>query len=103
MLRLGTSLGCLSCSASVLTAAVPPSPPFPHPQGHLKNFREDVQELNTKILQAALALHEKVGRRRAARSSCAAKAATSSRQRAEYLITARFPGATHLRTRPQPH
>jgi dynein heavy chain len=30
-------------------------------QGHLKNFREDVQELNTKVLQAALALHDKVG------------------------------------------
>ncbi len=29
-------------------------------QGHLKNFSESVQELATKILQAALALHDKV-------------------------------------------
>ncbi|MEW5298846.1 MAG: hypothetical protein WDW36_001923 [Sanguina aurantia] len=29
-------------------------------QGHLKNFKEEVQDLNTKILQAALALHDKV-------------------------------------------
>lgn len=29
-------------------------------QGHLKKFKEDVQDLNTKILQAALALHDKV-------------------------------------------
>lgn len=29
-------------------------------QGHLKNFKDEVQELNTKILQAALALHDKV-------------------------------------------
>ncbi len=29
-------------------------------QGHLKKFKEDVQELSTKILQAALALHERV-------------------------------------------
>jgi dynein heavy chain len=30
-------------------------------QGHLKKFSEGVQELSTKILQAALALHDKVG------------------------------------------
>lgn len=29
-------------------------------QGHLKKFKEDVQDLATKILQAALALHERV-------------------------------------------
>lgn len=29
-------------------------------QGHLKNFNEGVQEMATKILQAALALHDKV-------------------------------------------
>lgn len=29
-------------------------------QGHLQRFKEDVQELGTKILQAALALHERV-------------------------------------------
>jgi hypothetical protein len=29
-------------------------------QGHLKKFSEGVQELSTKILQAALALHERV-------------------------------------------
>lgn len=29
-------------------------------QGHLKHFKEDVQELGTKILQAALALHDRV-------------------------------------------
>ncbi len=29
-------------------------------QGHLKKFKEDVQDMNTKILQAALALHDKV-------------------------------------------
>ena len=29
-------------------------------QGHLKNFSESVQEMSTKILQAALALHDKV-------------------------------------------
>lgn len=28
--------------------------------GHLSRFKEDVQEMGTKILQAALALHEKV-------------------------------------------
>ena len=31
-----------------------------HPQGHLKKFKEEVQDMGTKILQAALALHEKV-------------------------------------------
>lgn len=30
------------------------------PQGHLKKFREEVQELGTKVLQAALALHDRV-------------------------------------------
>ena len=30
------------------------------PQGHLKKFNESVQEMSTKILQAALALHDKV-------------------------------------------
>lgn len=29
-------------------------------QGHLKKFKEEVQEMSTKILQAALALHDKV-------------------------------------------
>eukprot|EP00877_Chromochloris_zofingiensis_P015255 jgi/Chrzof1/9984/Cz04g22250.t1 len=29
-------------------------------QGHLKKFREEVQELGTKVLQAALALHDRV-------------------------------------------
>eukprot|EP00878_Enallax_costatus_P012531 GHUV01013087.1.p1 GENE.GHUV01013087.1~~GHUV01013087.1.p1 ORF type:complete len:2750 (+),score=1040.15 GHUV01013087.1:633-8882(+) len=29
-------------------------------QGHLQKFKEDIQELGTKILQAALALHERV-------------------------------------------
>lgn len=29
-------------------------------QGHLKNFKEEIQELGTKILQAALALHDRV-------------------------------------------
>lgn len=28
--------------------------------GHLSRFKDDVQEMGTKILQAALALHEKV-------------------------------------------
>ncbi len=28
--------------------------------GHLKKFSQEVQELGTKLLQAALALHEKV-------------------------------------------
>lgn len=30
------------------------------PQGHLKKFREEIQDMGTKILQAALALHDKV-------------------------------------------
>lgn len=30
------------------------------PAGHLKKFSQDVQELGNKLLQAALALHEKV-------------------------------------------
>jgi hypothetical protein len=35
--------------------------PLPsHTQGHLKAFSEEVQELGVKILQAALALHERV-------------------------------------------
>jgi hypothetical protein len=34
-------------------------PLFPH-QGHLKKFKEDIQELGNKILQAGLALHERV-------------------------------------------
>jgi dynein heavy chain len=29
-------------------------------QGHLKRFKEDVQELGNKVLQAALALHDRV-------------------------------------------
>jgi dynein heavy chain len=29
-------------------------------QGHMRKFNESVQELGTKVLQAALALHEKV-------------------------------------------
>lgn len=29
-------------------------------QGHLSRFSEDVQELGNKVLQAALALHERV-------------------------------------------
>jgi hypothetical protein len=29
-------------------------------QGHLKKFKEEIQELGNKILQAALALHERV-------------------------------------------
>ncbi len=31
-----------------------------HAQGHLSRFSEEVQDLGTKVLQAALALHEKV-------------------------------------------
>lgn len=34
--------------------------PSLHTQGHLKAFSEEVQELGVKILQAALALHERV-------------------------------------------
>ncbi len=30
------------------------------PQGHLKKFREEIQDMGTKILQAALALHDRV-------------------------------------------
>jgi dynein heavy chain len=29
-------------------------------QGHLKRFKEEIQEMGTKILQAALALHDRV-------------------------------------------
>ncbi len=38
-----------------------PPPPLPLPlQGHLKKFKEEVQDMGTKILQAALALHDRV-------------------------------------------
>lgn len=66
--RHGVITACINCA--ILTAAYHLYLPYKRVtspvlvvlllQGHLKKFKEEIQEMGTKILQAALALHDRV-------------------------------------------
>ena len=65
----GQRSACCKSQVKHLPSTATPCPslratPLPHhsstPQGHLKKFSESIQDMGTKILQAALALHDRV-------------------------------------------